>query len=552
MIKWSMKIFHYTQRNPLYVSFFIFCFSTVCFFYAGEQTESYTSYIQNVKYIIFDIDEEDIDVHYRGISSISKKDIYKKVLPSVLYLTTSGGNGTGFFILKEGILITNAHLFDGEDYRIKNAFSGNKKTYNSFKFLLIDWLHDIAIFRYNGGEVNDHLTLEDEGYDINIFDEVIAVGNPDYTNYGSLFSGMFGNITNYEWGISKPLPEESVEEIDKNNEEDKQIKMNPDTYLFSGITMSMNISAGASGSPILNMKGNVIGIIHSTNIETPTISYGSSSTMIRKLIDIALLFENNLKLRDSNKFQCTGRNLKECADKMIFHILYGENKKALSLYKQACIEKSYGNMRNACDIIDSYLKKAGSKLSISKSKKNNYRNIFFSFSFLFLSILLIGLILRALSYFLPRTVFFKNFNHSDYFRNIKIGQIICLFSITLELNDLLSIIKSKDMDTLLITFNLFIILFNAICFYLIGKNQKYGFLIAGVGNLLINFVMSAIIYYFYLNEFEIINAIVLILDQPYMVILYTLSLVISIVLLSLFSVEVVKERFNLEVTAQCA
>ena len=56
------------------------------------------------------------DEYEKLIKELSKKFDYKKALKSVVLLKAENSNGTGFVISSEGLVLTNSHVLNGEDF----------------------------------------------------------------------------------------------------------------------------------------------------------------------------------------------------------------------------------------------------------------------------------------------------------------------------------------------------------------------------------------------------------------------------------------------------
>ena len=149
--------------------------------------------------------------------------------PAVVYIVGSDSDGTptktgtGFFVSEDGKLVTNWHVVDG-------CFSAVAKTedgaiYNIAGILNFSAESDIAILKADARNVR-FLTLVSENT-IRVGDKVAAIGSP--LGYeGTLSEGIISSVRG-----------------------DKPIEW---------LQMTAAVSHGSSGSPILNSKGQVIGV----------------------------------------------------------------------------------------------------------------------------------------------------------------------------------------------------------------------------------------------------------------------------------------------------
>lgn len=144
-------------------------------------------------------------------------------------------SGSGFIVDKEkGLIITNAHVA-GEctvcSYEIK--FGNGQKAEAKLEYL--DPCYDFAILSVNPNEIPQYvspLKISNENLAINA--EVYSMGN-SANNEFSTYKGYIFDTESILW--LKPIAEQS--------------------FQFSGLTVP-----GASGSPVLNTKGEVVGLLY--------------------------------------------------------------------------------------------------------------------------------------------------------------------------------------------------------------------------------------------------------------------------------------------------
>ena len=140
------------------------------------------------------------------------------------------GQGSGF-IIKSGIVITNAHVVNKSDKLIVGLKDGRKFT---GKVIGQDSLTDLAVIKLEGKGPWPKATLGDSDK-IKVGDWAIAVGNP----YGLENTVTLGIISNLNRNVSQL------------GIYDKKFKL---------IQTDAAINPGNSGGPLLNNKGEVIGI----------------------------------------------------------------------------------------------------------------------------------------------------------------------------------------------------------------------------------------------------------------------------------------------------
>jgi len=168
--------------------------------------------------------------------------IYKKVLPSVVNITATQlvfnffygavpqqGQGSGFILDKAGHVLTNFHVVDGANRGIEVQLS-NKHRYSA-KVVGTDRAHDLALLKIEAPNL-EPVTLADST-DLAVGQKVYAIGNP---------FGLAGTMTR---GIISSI---------------RSIKNSEGAPIEDAIQTDAAINPGNSGGPLLNSRGEVIGI----------------------------------------------------------------------------------------------------------------------------------------------------------------------------------------------------------------------------------------------------------------------------------------------------
>jgi S1-C subfamily serine protease len=173
--------------------------------------------------------------------------VYKRVSPSVVNITSKmvaysffgeipqEGQGSGFILDKAGHVLTNNHVVEGASRGIKVMLS-NKRSYDA-KLIGTDKVHDLALLQIEAPNLQP-VTLADSG-SLAVGQKVYAIGNP---------FGLSGTMTR---GIIS-----SIRSIGRDRGE----------RIEDAIQTDAAINPGNSGGPLLNSRGEVIGI--NTMIET--------------------------------------------------------------------------------------------------------------------------------------------------------------------------------------------------------------------------------------------------------------------------------------------
>ncbi len=224
-------------------------------------------YINSVVFIILLLLLQIIPV---SVFSYEIKDIARNVSPSVVLLQIMDmrgktvSTGTGFFISKEGLIVTNYHVI--EDAVTVNAITNSKIKIKIAGKLTVDKYRDLAIIKVK----QQHLPLYFEplrlykGQPIEPGERVIVVGGP--------------------LGLAGTLSEGIVSAI-RNTSEIKSKKKRKDSFDILQITAP--ISPGSSGSPVMNQNGEVIGVVVSQFIVGQNLNFAIPVNEVHSLLDSA-------------------------------------------------------------------------------------------------------------------------------------------------------------------------------------------------------------------------------------------------------------------------
>ena len=168
--------------------------------------------------------------------------IYKRVLPSVVNITSTTlgfnffygavpqqGQGSGCVRDKSGHVLTNYHVVEGANRGIKVQLS-NKRSYSA-KVVGTDKVHDLALLQIDAPGL-EPVTLADSS-SLSVGQKVYAIGNP-FGLSGTMTRGIISSIRTI--GGSEGAPIEDAIQTDA------------------------AINPGNSGGPLLNSRGEVIGI----------------------------------------------------------------------------------------------------------------------------------------------------------------------------------------------------------------------------------------------------------------------------------------------------
>ena len=168
--------------------------------------------------------------------------VYKRVLPSVVNITSTTlvfnffygtvpqqGQGSGFVLDKAGHVLTNFHVVEGANRGIEVMLS-NKRRYAA-KVVGTDKVHDLALLQIDAPDLQP-VTLADSG-GLNVGQKVYAIGNP-FGLSGTMTRGIISSIRSIRGSEGAPIED--------------------------AIQTDAAINPGNSGGPLLNSRGEVIGI----------------------------------------------------------------------------------------------------------------------------------------------------------------------------------------------------------------------------------------------------------------------------------------------------
>jgi S1-C subfamily serine protease len=168
--------------------------------------------------------------------------IYKRVLPSVVNITSTTlvfnffygtvpqqGQGSGFILDKAGHVLTNFHVVEGANRGIEVMLS-NKRRYAA-KVVGTDRVHDLALLQIDAPNLQP-VTLANST-ELAVGQKVYAIGNP-FGLSGTMTRGIISSIRSIHGAEGAPIED--------------------------AIQTDAAINPGNSGGPLLNSRGEVIGI----------------------------------------------------------------------------------------------------------------------------------------------------------------------------------------------------------------------------------------------------------------------------------------------------
>ncbi len=180
--------------------------------------------------------------------------------PSGKTETKKIGGGTGFVVSDDGLILTNKHVVSekGASYTV---FSSEGDKYEA-KVLAIDDFEDLALMKIEDSDLPELFLADSDS--VRLGQTAIAIGNAlgEYKNTVSM-----GVISGLSRSLSATAPSGEIEDIDGVFQTDAAI--NP----------------GNSGGPLLNLKGQVIGVNTAVASGAENIGFAIPSNKARRVID---------------------------------------------------------------------------------------------------------------------------------------------------------------------------------------------------------------------------------------------------------------------------
>jgi S1-C subfamily serine protease len=183
---------------------------------------------------------------------LSLEELVARTKPAVVYLKGLSKSGTGFFVTETGVIATNAHLARGEESLLTLLAGGQRL---DAKVVYVDAVLDIALAKVEGSNF-PHLTLADAST-VRQGESVLAIGNPGDAMLFSVTKGIVSAVGKFS-------------------------SAGPGTW----IQTDTPINPGNSGGPLLNSRGEVVGINTQKVVKTDVSGIGfalSSSELLAVL-----------------------------------------------------------------------------------------------------------------------------------------------------------------------------------------------------------------------------------------------------------------------------
>lgn len=171
------------------------------------------------------------------------------------------GAGTGFIVSSDGLILTNKHVVSDKEAEYVVVMTDNKE-YNA-KVLARDPVQDLAIMKIEGGNNFKPLKLGNVD-DIQIGQTVIAIGNALGRFQNTVSVGVISGLGRTIVATGPDFATERLEDI---------------------IQTDAAINRGNSGGPLINLKGEVVGINTAVSTEGENIGFAISIDKAKRSIE---------------------------------------------------------------------------------------------------------------------------------------------------------------------------------------------------------------------------------------------------------------------------
>ncbi len=171
------------------------------------------------------------------------------------------GAGTGFIVSEDGLILTNKHVVSDVDAEYVVVMNDNKE-YNA-KVLARDPVQDLAIMKIEGGNNLKPLKLGSVD-DIQIGQTVIAIGNALGRFQNTVSVGVISGLGRTIVATGTDFTTERLEDI---------------------IQTDTAINRGNSGGPLINLRGEVVGINTGISTEGQNIGFAISIDKAKRSIE---------------------------------------------------------------------------------------------------------------------------------------------------------------------------------------------------------------------------------------------------------------------------
>lgn len=185
-----------------------------------------------------------------GTKTFTLEELSGAASDAIAHIETPFSQGSGFLISDDGLLVTNFHVMIGAD---SATVSIDSATYEDVAVVASNLEYDIAILKISGDDLT-WLPLASGTDSVTLGEKVVAMGNPQGLR-GTVSDGIISTVERKLDGINYNL-----------------------------IQTTASVSAGSSGGPLLNMRGEVIGINSLTIVDGQNLNFAVPVDLLHKVM----------------------------------------------------------------------------------------------------------------------------------------------------------------------------------------------------------------------------------------------------------------------------
>tara|TARA_Y100001970_G_C14115241_1_gene793184 strand:+ start:139 stop:1248 length:1110 start_codon:yes stop_codon:yes gene_type:complete len=186
-------------------------------------------------------------------------------------IVVAASSGTGFFVSSNGHMVTNNHVIEACD-NVKAHYKGKKF---DIDVLFVDRSNDLAIIKAN---IKPKKIFSVSNEDISLLEDIIVAGYPLGKNISSSIKTFKGSVT-------------SLAGFGDN---------------YSNFQIDASLSSGNSGGPIIDQKGNVVGVAVEKLVEVGIegFNFGVKSSTLKTFAS-----SNQFKFQDPSTEELSNKEL---------------------------------------------------------------------------------------------------------------------------------------------------------------------------------------------------------------------------------------------------
>ncbi len=203
------------------------------------------------------------DFNAQEVKAQDVKDLAREAKPAVVLLKVLDrfgndvGVGSGFFITSDGVVVTNHHVIAGA--AAVEAQLDNRDSLPVLGILALDESNDLAVLQVDGAGQRA-LPLASRSLDLEVGERVLVLGGPRGLA-SSLSEGIVSAVRLPGDPVLDELPQSSLLQI------------------------TASASPGSSGSPVINLQGEAIGVVVSQVTAGQNLNFAIPIEAVHDLLD---------------------------------------------------------------------------------------------------------------------------------------------------------------------------------------------------------------------------------------------------------------------------